>query len=70
MWFEAVSGLRINLEKSELIPVGKVENIDDLAFLWVLRLSQYQCGMEWKSDFVKDWPCGRDNTYPREGEQF
>ena len=28
--FEAVSGLRINLEKSELIPVGRVENIYDL----------------------------------------
>ncbi|KAL6338492.1 hypothetical protein AAG906_020588 [Vitis piasezkii] len=32
LWFEAVSGLRINLEKSELIPVGRVENIDDLAW--------------------------------------
>ena len=31
MWFEAVSGLRINLEKSELIPVGRVESMDDLA---------------------------------------
>ena len=31
MWFEAMSGLRINLEKSELIPVWRVENIDDLA---------------------------------------
>ena len=31
MWFEAVSGLRINLEKSELILVVRVENIDDLA---------------------------------------
>ena len=30
MWFEAISGLRINLEKSELIPVGRVENLDDL----------------------------------------
>ena len=28
MWFEVV--LRINLEKSKLIPVGRVENIDDL----------------------------------------
>ncbi|KAL6327639.1 hypothetical protein AAG906_022202 [Vitis piasezkii] len=28
----AVSGLRINLEKSELIPVGRVESMDDL--LW------------------------------------
>ncbi|WJZ80362.1 hypothetical protein VitviT2T_000290 [Vitis vinifera] len=32
MWFEATSGLRINLEKSELIPVGRVENMDDLAW--------------------------------------
>ena len=31
MWFEAISGLRINLEKSELIPVGCVENVEDLA---------------------------------------
>ncbi|RVX15158.1 Exocyst complex component SEC3A [Vitis vinifera] len=70
IWFEAVSGLRINLEKSELISVGRVENIDDLALdfgcrvgslpsliwasPWVLRLRQYECGMEWKSGFVKD----------------
>ena len=32
MWFEAVSGLKINLEKSELIPVGRVENMDELAW--------------------------------------
>ncbi|WKA06987.1 hypothetical protein VitviT2T_024859 [Vitis vinifera] len=32
MWFEAASGLRINLDKSELIPVGRVENMDDLAW--------------------------------------
>ena len=32
MWFKVVSGLRINLEKSELIPVGRVENMDDLAW--------------------------------------
>ena len=31
MWFQACSGLRINLEKSELIPVGKVHDIEDLA---------------------------------------
>ena len=31
MWFEVVSGLRINLEKSELILVGRVENIEDFA---------------------------------------
>ncbi|RVW72669.1 Trafficking protein particle complex subunit 8 [Vitis vinifera] len=31
MWFEAISGLRINLKKSELILVGCVENVKDLA---------------------------------------
>ena len=30
-WFEATSGLRINLAKSEIIPVGVVEEIDELA---------------------------------------
>ena len=31
MWFEAISGLRINLDKSELILVGSVDNLNDLA---------------------------------------
>ncbi|KAJ9689326.1 hypothetical protein PVL29_014820 [Vitis rotundifolia] len=30
-WFEAASGLRINLAKSELIPVGEIENIEEMA---------------------------------------
>ena len=28
IWFEAVSGLKINLGKSELVPVGMVHNFD------------------------------------------
>ena len=31
MWFEAISGMRINLDKSDLIPVGCVENMEALA---------------------------------------
>ena len=31
MWFEAMSGLRINLNKSEILPVGSVDNVQDLA---------------------------------------
>ena len=31
LWFEALSELRVNLEKSVIIPVGAVENIDQLA---------------------------------------
>ena len=28
IWFEAVSGLKINLGKSELVPIGMVHNLD------------------------------------------
>ena len=31
MWFEAISGLRINLDKIEILPVGRVENLGELA---------------------------------------
>ena len=38
MWFEAYSGLKINLSKSEIIPVGRVDNIEMLA-------SELGCGV-------------------------
>ena len=31
MWFEAFSGLKINLNKSEIIPLGRVDNVESLA---------------------------------------
>ena len=31
MWFEAFSGLKINLNKSEIIPLGRVDNMEVLA---------------------------------------
>ena len=31
MWFEAMSGLRINLHKSDIIPIGPVDNVEELA---------------------------------------
>ena len=31
LWFEAIFGLKINLEKSSILPVGIVENLEDLA---------------------------------------
>lgn len=31
MWFKAMFGLKINMEKSELIPIGDVTNVEDLA---------------------------------------
>ncbi|RVW17271.1 Transposon TX1 uncharacterized 149 kDa protein [Vitis vinifera] len=74
MWFEACSGLRINLEKSEMIPVGRVLNIDGLALelgvkwegyplvIWECPLGQlstlWRCGTELKSVFVEGLLCG------------
>lgn len=31
MWFEAILGLKINLDKSEILLMGRVENVEDLA---------------------------------------
>ena len=31
LYFEALSGLRINLDKNAILPVGKVENLNQLA---------------------------------------
>ena len=38
MWFEAYSGLKINLSKSEIIPMGRVDNVEMLA-------SELGCGV-------------------------
>ena len=32
LWFEEISGLKINLDKSSILPVGDVVNLDVLAF--------------------------------------
>ena len=48
LWFEASSGLKINLYKSELIPVGAVENMDTLAAelgCWVGHLPTTYLGL-------------------------
>jgi hypothetical protein len=33
-WFEAISGLKINLGKSKMVPVGDVPNVEDMADFW------------------------------------
>jgi len=35
---EAVSGLRINLDKSELVPIGEVEDVESLAHILGCRI--------------------------------
>ena len=84
MWFEALSRLKINLDKCELIPVGRVNNIDVLAdeldarweashppigvCLWMLTLSLWQFGMGLRSGTIRDWPYGKSDISPRMGE--
>ena len=81
MWFEVISGLKINLTKSELISVGKAEKLDELALVLGCKVGVlpttylglplgallicWWLGMEWKKDSAKDWLCGKDNTFPK-----
>ena len=39
MWFEAISGLRINLNKSKIIPIGGVDNVGEL-------VAELGCGID------------------------
>ena len=41
-WFEVSSGLKINLDKSELILVGVVENVKALVAKLGIRLSYWE----------------------------
>ena len=54
MWFKAISGLRANFDKSELIPIGRIENVEDLAEelgCKVGRLSSAYLGMSLGAPF-------------------
>ena len=84
MWFEALLGLRINLEKSELYPIGRVIDVVALTtvvgckvgslpatFLGLLLGARYNLvgvWMEWRSASKRGWLYGRDNTSQKEEE--
>ncbi len=38
-WFEAVSGLKVNMGKSEMVPVGNVPMLEDLAKIFGCKTS-------------------------------
>ena len=81
MWFEAMSGLRINLNKSEIIPVGLVDNVVELAlelgcgigsfltsYLGLLLGASHKAtwfGTLSKKGFGRGWPHGRCSIYLR-----
>lgn len=39
IWFQAISGLKINLSKSELAPVGTVQNVPELESILGCRVT-------------------------------
>ena len=71
-------GLKVNLEKSKLIPLGSVDQVEELILvpgfkvgtlpftylgcLWELLLDLWQYVMGWKRSFVKDFRCGNDSS--------
>lgn len=86
MWFEVISGLKINLSKSKLIPVRRVENLNKLAYevsCKVGELPSTYLGLPlgafhnylatWdgmEEQFRKNWQCGKDSTFPRGGDSL
>ena len=83
MWFEAMSGLKINLAKSEIIPIGPVNNLVELAtelgcnigsfptsYLGLplgANTRQWGFGTRLKKDTRRGWLLGRLSISPRVG---
>lgn len=44
MWFKAISSLKVNMEKSELIPMGSIDNLDKLVVVSSLYLFRSPVG--------------------------
>ena len=40
MWFKAMLGLKVNLDKSEIITVGRVENVEEAALEFGCKVSK------------------------------
>ena len=81
MWFEAMSDLRINLSKSEIIPVGPVDNVAELpmeldcgigsfpsSYLGLPLGAQHKAigfGIWLKKGSRRGWPHGRCSIFLR-----
>ena len=81
IWFQAVSGLKINMGKSELVPIGQVPNVVELAnilgvefqlyhfLIWVFRLVLLikirLFGIKFWNALRKDWQVGNNCIFPK-----
>ena len=82
-WFEAASGLKMNLDKSEVIPVGEVEEVNEMAVEIGCRVGQLptvylglplgapnKATSVWKRRWGGDLPFGNANIFPKVGESL
>jgi hypothetical protein len=67
--FEVALGLRINLGKSEIVPIGKVEDVDNLAHIFGCRVVSLPLkylglllGASNKSYFYLEWSYWENGT--------
>ncbi|RVW31726.1 LINE-1 retrotransposable element ORF2 protein [Vitis vinifera] len=81
LWFEAISGLKVNKDKSEAIPVGRVDYLENIVSVLGCRIGKLPSsylglplGAPFKSPRVWDvveerfksaCPYGRDNIFPK-----
>ena len=75
MWFEAMAGLKINLAKSKIIPVGPVSNLAEMASELGCKIGSLPTsylgtrllgyGIRSKKDTEKGWLLGRHSIYLR-----
>lgn len=54
VWFENIFKLKINLEKSELVPIGMIANVNKLAPGLGYRVRDLPLGAPFKSMSIKD----------------
>ena len=86
MWFKAMSGLKINLSKSEIIPIGPVTNLVELASELGCKIGSFPtcylglplgakhkalgAGTRLKRDTERGWLLGRLNIFIRAAHAY
>ena len=84
MWFEVISRLRIKLDKRELLPMGRVENLQDLSLEYGCKVGAlpssylglplgalFKSMTAWKGieeKICKRLACGKNNIFLNKGE--
>ena len=85
-WFDAISRLRVDLEKIKILPVGRFDNIEVLALELACKVGVHHSSYlglplsathksmvvwdGWMIGFGRGYLCGKDNLFMKEGKVF